>query len=160
LLLHVLRHGIAIGRDDPGCPAEEERFLTPRGVRRTREAARGLRVAGVRPDLVFTSPFRRAMQTAEIAAEELRCPAELIVTEDLLPGADPRRFLAVLAQRSEKSVIAAGHAPHVDLLVAAALGVPPFTALRKAGVACVETGEAPVLHWVLEPRQLRALARE
>jgi hypothetical protein len=48
----------------------------------------------------------------------------------------------------------------VDLLVAAALGVPPFTALRKAGVACVETGEAPVLHWVLEPRQLRALARE
>jgi len=159
LLLHVLRHGIAIDREDPACPAEAERFLTPRGVKRTRQAARGLRVAGVRPDLIFTSPYRRAVQTAEIAAEELRCPAELIVTDDLLPGADPQRFLAMLAQRSGKSVIAAGHAPHVDLLVAAALGVPPFTSLRKAGAACVEPGESPVLHWILEPRQLRALAR-
>jgi phosphohistidine phosphatase len=153
----VFRHGIAIDRDDPACPAEAERFLTPRGVKRTHLAARGLRVIGVRPDVIFTSPYRRAVQTAEIAAEELRCPAELVVTEELLPGADPRGFLALLASRTESSVLAAGHAPHVDALVGAALGIPAFTSLGKAGAACVELGGSPELHWLAEPRQLRKL---
>ncbi|HMB70514.1 MAG TPA: histidine phosphatase family protein [bacterium] len=159
MLLHVFRHGIAIDRDDPACPPEAERFLTERGVKRTHLAARGMRVIGVRPDVIFTSPYRRAVQTAEIAAEALRCPAELIVTDELLPGADPRGLLALLAGRSESSVLAAGHAPHVDALVAAALDVPAFTMLRKAGAACVELGGSPRLLWLLEPRQLRTLAR-
>jgi phosphohistidine phosphatase len=159
LLLHVFRHGIAIDRDDPACPAEAERFLTARGIRRTRLAARGLRAVGVRPSLVFTSPYRRAVQTAEIAARELGFRGGLRITEHLLPGADPRRFLAELAGTDAESVIAAGHAPNVDELIGAALGVSPFTALRKAGVACVELGDPPVLRWILEARQLRALAR-
>jgi phosphohistidine phosphatase len=159
LLLHVFRHGIAIDREDPACPAEAERFLTPRGIRRTRLAARGLRAMGVRPALIFTSPYRRAAQTAEIAARALGFAGDLRVTGNLLPGADPRRFLAELAETDAESVIAAGHAPNVDELVGAALGIPAFTALGKAGAACVELGRPPVLRWILEPRQLRALAR-
>lgn len=156
----MLRHGIAIDRDDPACPPEAERFLTPDGVRKTQRAARGLRVLGVAPDIVFTSPYRRAVQTAEIAAEMLRVRNELVVSEDLLPDADPRRFLAVLGETDAGSVLAAGHAPHVDGLVGAALGVPPFTSLKKAGVACLEIGSgAAVLRWLMEPRQLRALNR-
>lgn len=160
MLLLVLRHGIAIDRDDPDCPPEADRYLTPEGERKTREVARGLRALGVEPDAVLTSPWRRAVQTAEIAAKELGVRRDPVTTEDLLPGADPRQFLAALQESGAGTAIAAGHAPHVDELIGAALGVGPFTSLKKAGVACLEIGKGgATLRWLMEPRQLRALGR-
>jgi hypothetical protein len=38
--LYLMRHGIAIDREDPDCPPDPERYLTPKGIQRTRAAAR------------------------------------------------------------------------------------------------------------------------
>jgi phosphohistidine phosphatase len=157
--LWLMRHGIAIDRDDPSCPAEPDRFLTPLGIKRTRAAARGLFAAGVRPDLVVTSPYRRAVETAALAAAELGYQGEVVHSEDLLPSADPAALLAWLASRDESAVLCAGHAPHLDLLIARAVGhARVFTELRKAGCACLDwSAGGGHLVWLLGSRMLRRL---
>ena len=40
--LFIVRHGIAIDREDPKCPPDPERFLTEEGLEKTRQAAKGI----------------------------------------------------------------------------------------------------------------------
>ena len=161
--LVVVRHGVAIDRMDPACPPDPERFLTEEGIARTREAASGLKALGVAPDLLLTSPYVRAVQTAEIVAEALGVPkAEIRRTEALLPASAPDRLFRELAAAGAGEAICFGHAPSVDLLLARALGVRlPFTALKKAGAACVELDALSPpkgrLLWLATPKALRKL---
>jgi phosphohistidine phosphatase len=164
MLIHIFRHGIAIDRADPECPEEAERFLTDKGVRRTKLAARGLARLGVSAELMLTSPFVRAKQTAEIAQKALKLKdVELRETESLHWDADPallRDELAALGGVDE--VLCTGHAPHLDLFVASMVGTPmPVTELKKAGFVTLATeftdpGDA-IIHALYPPRALREL---
>ena len=71
MILYLVRHGIAVDPNDPKSPSEPERPLTAKGVQKTRAAALGLQALGVKPDVLITSPYVRAAQTAEIFAEAL-----------------------------------------------------------------------------------------
>ena len=42
MLLYIVRHGIAIDRQDPKSPSDPERYLTPEGIKKTREVAKGI----------------------------------------------------------------------------------------------------------------------
>jgi phosphohistidine phosphatase len=144
--IHLFRHGIAIDRDDPGCPDEASRYLTDKGTRRTRDAARGLAAIGVSPGAVLTSPFVRARQTAEIAVAELGVDADqLRETAALLPGAAVEELRDVLAApgmpgiSDAKELLCVGHAPGLDELIAWLVGAEhTVTRLTKAGLATVE----------------------
>jgi phosphohistidine phosphatase len=164
--LILVRHGIAVDRDDAGCPADDaERWLTDAGREKARRAARGLRRLDPRPGVLLSSPYLRAVETAELFARALDVPCEAIRrTAALLPGAEPGAFLGELAGLEADEVLAFGHAPNLDRIVAAALGArTPRTELGKAGAACLELppGEARplgVLRWLLTPALLRQLA--
>ena len=165
--LYLLRHGLAIERDAPDCPPDPERQLTERGVRRTRRAARGLRLLKVRPDLVFSSPYLRARQTAEIAMRELDLASmRLMLRDDLLPFSAPNSLLSELPAHFEHDLLVVGHAPHLDGLLAAAIGHadPALTQLGKAGAACILFHDADCkqasLEWLLPARVLRGLTRK
>lgn len=164
MLLVILRHGIAQDRDDPDCPPDPERRLTSKGIKRTREAARGLAGLKVEPRAVLSSPYRRAMETAELALAALRPDGVSVVpTDALLPGAPPGDVMRVLERIGEiPCALLTGHAPHLDLLIAHALGVGrPVTELKKAGAACIDLprGQPPgTLLWLLEPGHLREMA--
>lgn len=157
-----MRHGRAIRRDEPGCPADPLRELTADGEKRTRAAAAGLRVLGLRPKRVLTSPYRRALRTAELVVEVLGLPRGVISQIDALaPAADPRLLFRKI-KRLDEDVICFGHAPHLDDAIALAVGASrPFTALRKAGAACVALArlDPPVgeLLWVNTAKALRKL---
>jgi phosphohistidine phosphatase SixA len=111
---------------------------------------------------MISSPYVRAMQTAEIFAVALEYPKQKIRhSEGLLPGAEPAVFLRELAkEKSVSSVFCFGHAPHLDGLLAAAIGAQRhITSLKKAGVAFVElkrlsppNGE---LIWLVTPKLVR-----
>ena len=160
--LYIVRHGIAIDREDPKAPAEAERFLTEEGIAKTKQVAKGIAAMGVRADLMVSSPYLRAMQTAAIFASALDYPEHKIrQSESLLPGAEPVAFLRELArEKNASSVFCFGHAPHVDGLLAATVGVPrQITSMKKAGVAFVEMKRISPpngqLVWLVTPKLFR-----
>jgi phosphohistidine phosphatase len=160
--LYIVRHGIAIDREDPKSPAEAERFLTEDGIRKTKQVAKALAAQGLHADLMVSSPYVRAMQTAEIFATALEYAKQKIQkTETLLPGAEPAAFFRELARQKQASaVFCFGHAPNVDELVAAALGASrQITSVKKAGVALVElkriSPPSGQLIWLATPKLLR-----
>jgi phosphohistidine phosphatase len=163
MILYLIRHGIAIDRADPEAPAEAERPLTARGVQKTRAAALGFREAGVKPDILITSPYIRAAQTAEIFAEALGfAPEKIRVSEALKPSANPADILKEVAHLRAKEIACFGHAPHLDLTIAHLAGARgPLTELKKAGVCCFEHLQPRgrwELRWILPPKILRKLA--
>jgi len=163
-----VRHGIAIDREDPKSPSDPERFLTAEGLRKTRDVARGLASLKISPEVFLSSPYVRAMQTAEIFAEVLKFPKSKIKRTDLLlPGAEPAGFFRELQRtsRSEESVVCFGHAPQLDELIAFALGSKKdLTQMKKAGAACLEltriSPPAGLLVWLSTPKILRKRGKQ
>jgi phosphohistidine phosphatase len=162
--LYVLRHGIAVDREDPACPPDPERPLTPEGSERTRQALHGLVQLGSAIDRIFTSPYKRAHQTAALAGEALSVPPRQIETVDwLLPESEPQEAADAIRQCEAARLLVVGHAPHLDLLVAHLLDASePVTRLKKAGAAVLEwkfTSDRAKLLAVYEPKALRALGK-
>jgi len=160
--LYIIRHGIAIDREDPKCPPDPERYLTEEGVDKTKGVARGFVALGVIPGLFLSSPYTRAVQTAEIFADAFDYARQKIRrSELLLPGTEPTLLFRELArERQASSVFVFGHAPHLDDVIAAALGSKKHvTALKKAGVALIElkriSPPAGTLVWLAAPKILR-----
>src|SRR5271157_5714382 len=117
MILFIVRHGVAMDRSDPKCPPEPARPLTAKGVQKTRSAALGLRALGAKPDVLITSPYVRAAQTAEIFAEALGFPLEKIrVNDSLKPAGNPAEILKEIAHLRAKEIACFGHAPHLDLM--------------------------------------------
>jgi phosphohistidine phosphatase len=160
--LYIIRHGIAIDPEDPKCPPDPDRFLTDEGVDKTKRVAKGIVELGITPDLLISSPYVRAMQTAEIFAQALDYPKlKIRHSELLLPGGDAALFYKELAKdKHSGTIFCFGHAPQLDDLIAAALGSKQHvTSLKKAGVAYIElkrvsppSGE---LVWLTTPKLLR-----
>jgi phosphohistidine phosphatase len=144
--------------------------LTPDGLNKTREVARGFAALADAPQLYLSSPYVRALQTAEIFAEVLRhAKAKIEKSEHLLPGAEPAAFFRELSRelarkKTADRVICFGHAPQLDELIAFALGSKrDLTALKKAGAACIELSRvhppSGTLLWLMAPRALRKLQK-
>ncbi len=160
--IYVVRHGIAIDRENPKCPPDPERYLTEEGIEKTTLVAKGMAALGVAGELFLSSPYVRAMQTAEIFAAALDYPKQKIRQTDLLlPGAEPSALFRELAKDKRSSAILLfGHAPNVDEVVATALAVKHrITSMKKAGVALLElkriSPPSAELIWLATPKLLR-----
>jgi phosphohistidine phosphatase len=160
--LYIVRHGIAVDREDPKCPPDPERYLTEEGVEKTKQVAKGVVALAASVDLLLSSPYVRAMQTAEIFAAALDYAKQKIRRTDLLlPGADPSLLFRDLAKdKQSSSVFLFGHAPQLDDIIATALGSKRhITSLKKAGVALIElkriSPPIALLVWLGTPKLLR-----
>ncbi|MGC1617042.1 MAG: phosphohistidine phosphatase SixA [Candidatus Acidiferrum sp.] len=160
--LYIVRHGIAIDREDPKCPPDPERYLTEQGIEKTKRVAAGVAALSAAPDLLLSSPYVRAMQTAEIFAAALDYPKQKIRHTDLLlPGAEPTVFFRELVKDKQSSTLFIfGHAPQLDDVIATALGSKHhITSLKKAGVALLElkrvSPPSGQLVWLAPPKLLR-----
>lgn len=138
--LYLIRHGIAVDREDPNCPPDTERPLTPKGMKRSHSAALGLHALGVKPNVVLTSPWLRAVQTAEIFCETLGFPPKKILRTDALKGTSaPADLLRELQSMKAKVVLCFGHEPHLHLVIGHILHTnAKITELKKAGLALLE----------------------
>lgn len=161
--LYIVRHGIAVDRQAPGI-VDAKRPLTPKGMERIRLVGRGLLRLGVKPQRLYTSPWLRALQTAELLAAELGLepPGS---TEAMLPSSPKSQVLALLNAEEATSVALVGHEPHVSELTAYLLTgrETGCTEYRKGGVACLAyegraRAGAMTLRWLLTSKQLRLLA--
>jgi phosphohistidine phosphatase len=126
--LVLLRHGIAeprqAGRDHP------DRALTTAGRQRTQLVMAALEQRGLRLDRLLTSPYRRALQTAELALEA-GLASKLAVDERLEPGG----ALATVLTPFDGAIGLVGHEPDLGDLACGLLGCPQGSlVLKKAGV--------------------------
>jgi phosphohistidine phosphatase len=160
--LYIVRHGVSVGREDPRCPPDPQRYLTEEGVEKTKQVAKGVAALQTGADLLLSSPYVRATQTAEIFAEALDYAKQKIRRTDLLlPGAEPSLLFRELARdKHAASVFLFGHAPQLDDVIATALASKRHvTALKKAGVALIELKRVspPMgqIVWLATPKLLR-----
>lgn len=70
MLLLLIRHALAAEPDSEKYPDDSLRPLLPKGRRIHRRMCRRLLQDGLAPDRVFSSPWKRAWQTARIVVEE------------------------------------------------------------------------------------------
>jgi phosphohistidine phosphatase len=127
------------GRDDADRP------LTKKGRSTFRKTARALRKALPELDLVASSRFSRAAETAEILADACKTGPVRYVKE-LEPDADPAAAVRWLqGQRRRAVVTVVGHEPQLSRLAGLLLvGTPrSFIALEKGGACLIDVGKTP-----------------
>jgi phosphohistidine phosphatase len=143
--LFVIRHAIAAPRDDYA--DDTARPLTRKGAKRFAQIVRGLEALGIELHQVLHSPWRRAVETAELLTPIVHAEDGLIATAHLAapPGA------ALCAEISTAgiggAVAVVGHEPWLAELVALLCFSDARMAsrmpLRKGGVAWLEGNAAP-----------------
>jgi phosphohistidine phosphatase len=160
MLLLLIRHAQAAEPDDARFPDDQLRPLVPKGRKTQRRMCRLLRKQGGVPDRVYSSPWKRAWQTARIVVEETgigrqrRLPCQPLAAPPDLPalvseigdfGADERIGLV-------------GHEPWMSdlasLLIAGTAGGAHID-FPKSGIMGIETERleagAGVLVFFLRP---------
>jgi phosphohistidine phosphatase len=135
--LYLVRHAEAIERS--ATTPDALRYLTPQGRDSFRKIARRVRKVGATPDVIFTSPLLRAVQTAEILAERLKHKGPVVVARGLSPGFDLRALRALLSGAGSLAEAAfVGHEPDLGDLAATLLALPGGFPLRKGVVLALE----------------------
>jgi phosphohistidine phosphatase len=137
--LFFLRHGEA----KPHAASDTERRLTHRGesdVVGVIESRRG-ELAAV--DLIVTSPYRRAMQTAKIAAQTLEFEGEVLVTEQLEPGAQAQALFEFIETLDVKALLLVTHQPLVGHVLSLLSGDNHWLVTGTANLVALQT-QAPV----------------
>ncbi len=139
--LFVIRHATAEDalpeQDDPS------RELTDDGIRKLRQVVKGLRKLDISFDRVLTSPWLRALQTAE----RLEAISDSVpIATDLLCQRPHAELLAMIAERNEDTAVV-GHEPWLSELVAwLAFGDTRHgdaLEIKKAGVVWLEGSAVP-----------------
>jgi phosphohistidine phosphatase len=155
--LYLFRHGIA--EDGKPLSPDSERALTEEGRRKVADVIRTAKRAGVDPSLIISSPYKRAVETAQIAAEGLHYKGDLVQTPALVPHGHPEKVWSELRDyREETAILLAGHEPLLSHLVAYLLASPGLRVeMKKAALVRIDVesmGAAPhgVLRWMLYPK--------
>lgn len=154
--IYLLRHGIA-ENSAHGKP-DADRALTGEGEEKLRRVLARAHAAGVAPSLILSSPYRRAMETAEIAAAVLQYKDKVVKTPSLVPDASPCDTWEEICKRpGEHAILLASHEPLMSTLAAFLLSSPALSVdMKKAAllrVDCDRFGPEPkgVLKWMLTP---------
>ena len=77
--IYLLRHGIAEESAVGG--RDSDRALTAEGRDKLRRVLKRAHAGGVRPGVILASPYKRAMETAQMAAETLEYRGEIVKTQ-------------------------------------------------------------------------------
>ncbi|MEJ0089911.1 MAG: phosphohistidine phosphatase SixA [Limisphaerales bacterium] len=118
--LYLLRHGIAVNPETWDPAKDAERPLTPKGRRRLRQIAEAMGVLKISFDVILSSPYVRAKQTAEIVAKSLKCQKKLQFIDELTPGGNPKLLIQQLndLRPKPKNILLVGHEPYLSKLIA------------------------------------------
>ncbi len=167
--IFILRHGIAVEPGAPGFENDSERPLVPKGERRLRAAAAAMKKMELSFDLILSSPFLRAKQTAEIVAGELKLKKKRLEFFDgLVPGGSSKALIQALNELkpAPENVLLVGHEPYLSRLIGLLLTGGTDAAaieMKKGGLCKLEVenllaGQCARLAWLLTPAQMELMA--
>ena len=119
MLLLLIRHANAGERDPAQWPDDTRRPLTDKGRKVQRDVSRFLRKRDLAPTLVLSSPWLRAMQTAEIVVEAARVAQPPVPCDALAEDPDQVRLADFVGQQPPEAIVAlVGHSPWMEALAA------------------------------------------
>ena len=163
--IYLIRHSNAV---DPGTPGYEDdslRPLTEKGHDKMKTIASALKELDVQPDLIVSSPYIRARQTAEILAKVLKYKQELVFSDTLVPMGNADNIIGEINEKySVDELVLVGHEPCFSTLISTlTVGNPELAInIKNGGVCCLSsddlhTERKAVLEWFLTPKILTKL---
>ncbi len=160
--IYILRHGIAVDRGTAGFKKDSDRPLTKEGEEKMHQIADTMLAMGLKFDLILSSPYTRAEQTAQIVADTL--DHEVTFTKSLAPDANALELIAEINDEKPHSVLLVGHEPDLSLLISVLVcGTSDSSFELKKGGLCKLTaetitfGRCATLNWLITPKHLRGM---
>lgn len=144
VIVLLIRHAQAAQQDEGRYPDDSQRPLVPKGRKIQRRIAKELRRHNILPTRVFSSPWKRAWQTARIVVDELGLAKQARIASPALAG--PPDLAAIEAEVGEigpdETIAFVGHEPWIGelaglLLAGKANGLAVDFA--KSGAMAIET---------------------
>lgn len=170
-LLVLMRHGQA----EPYRIDDAGRALVAPGVAEVQRSADYLRQLGIRPNLLMSSPYLRARQTAVTVMDQLQLSLELKLEPCLQPDEDPVHAASLLTalmdsatERRQRSgsmpaeaevLLAATHMPMIAGLLRSLTGIEQAFSTGSLVVLSRQRSSAAPYDWQLQHRYDPAAAR-
>ncbi len=157
-----MRHANA-GEPKVNPAKDEKRPLDKLGIEQSHDVGRALAALDVSPDVILSSPLRRATQTAAVVANELGHEDKVITDAALRPEASYEKFQDLLRRYSRKdAILVVGHNPSMTEFLNRLISGGAsrnVVELKKGAVAKVEQeGRRPaVLRWCMPPKVVRSI---
>lgn len=161
MIVYFLRHGNA-GERRANAVQDEKRPLDKEGIEQCRYVGRVLNALDTHVDLIFSSPLKRATQSASMVGNEIAYEQKIEQVPALRPGAAYEAFHDLLRRVGGlEAVMVVGHNPNLSrflsLLVTGGLSDAAME-MKKGSVARVEMGpKRSVLNWLVTPRLLKSV---
>lgn len=162
--LYLMRHAIAVEPDD--LFEGSERPLSEKGRKRMEKIARNLEKLDLSFDLVLTSSYLRARQTADMVADALDIKSKYVVeSENLCPlGSTNQLVEEIIAHGTVDFLLLVGHEPFLSHLIGTLVAGDASLSigLRHAGLCKLSMerliyGRCATLEWLMTPAQLTAI---
>lgn len=165
--LYILRHAIAEDLNQSVRGGDSQRRLTSKGAKKMHSMACGMKAASLSFDLILSSPYLRAKETAEIVAKLFRPVGGLKLSPTLAPDGSPKDLIDLLKKThgKRKRIVLVGHEPYLSRLISLLLfGDTSISIDLKKGGLCklsiktLRYGRCATLNYLLTPRHLRLMA--
>lgn len=162
--LYLVRHGKAEERG-VAWPDDAKRPLTDDGTERMRRAARGLVRLGVTVDVVLTSPYVRARQTAELIASAFASRPPIVASDSLTPNGSFPALLEELDKQSKRGQVAiVGHQPDLGEIAARLGGLRQALDFKKGAICRIDVKTIPpagagIIRWFMTAAMLAAIRK-
>jgi phosphohistidine phosphatase len=155
--IYILRHGIA--EEANSGMRDADRALTPEGAKKLQPVMRRARAIDVQPPVILTSPYRRALETAQVAAEALRGEPKLVESRALTPDSSPELVWdEIRNHKSDPQIMIVGHEPLLSSVYAYLLGAASVQIdVKKGSLGRIDvdrfTGQPRgILRWLIHPK--------
>lgn len=162
--IYLVRHAVAEDRDEFAMKHSDDsqRPITVKGRKKLQKVAFHLRDLIGEVDLIVSSPYVRARQTADVLKEVFE-KTKVVEAPELVPQSPPQAFHKWLRAhgRDFRSLLVVGHEPQLSIFGSYLLTGKPESIfeMKKAGVACFavtgfEDQESlrSELRWLIPPK--------
>jgi phosphohistidine phosphatase len=157
--LYIVRHAIAVPRGTPGYDDDSQRPLTDAGRKKMKKIVKGIHQLDLELDVILSSPYVRARDTAKIVAKEFKAEDKIAFSDNLIPPGNFEKLVSEIHEKYDVNNLALiGHEPMLSSLISwlATGNTDMRVTLKKGGIAYLSTdnlyqdGRA-TLEWLLTP---------
>jgi len=145
---------------------DNQRPLTEKGRKKLSQIARSLEKLDLEFDVIITSPYLYARQTANIVADALDIKKKCVLDSDNLtpPGSGEKLIEEINAREAVDNLLIVGHVPFLSQFIGMLLAGDTSLSIdiKKAGLCKLSIeqltyGRCATLGWLLSPSQLTAI---